>query len=87
MIDSLTFGLVLTILVAWVVSWALIGAVVSVSKGFDPVGGLVQGMTMGPIGVMFIVISQKPKTVSKSSGDYKSEQSKSVTDSRKDLYK
>jgi hypothetical protein len=55
--DSLTFGVVLAILVAWVFAWGLIAAVVATSKQQDPIGGLVQGLTLGPVGVLFVALS------------------------------
>ncbi len=59
MLDSLTFGVVLVILVAWVFAWGLIAAVLATSKGQDPIGGLVQGITLGPVGVFFVALSSK----------------------------
>ena len=58
MLDSLTFGLVLAILVAWIFAWGLIAAVVAISKQQDPIGGLVQGLTLGPVGVLFVALSR-----------------------------
>lgn len=58
MLDSLTFGVVLAILVAWVFAWGLIAAVVATSKQQDPIGGLVQGLTLGPVGVLFVALSK-----------------------------
>ena len=59
MLDSLTFGVVLAILVAWIFAWGLIAAVIATSKQQDPIGGLVQGLTLGPIGVFFVVLSSR----------------------------
>ncbi len=59
MLDSLTFGVVLAILVAWVFAWGLIAAVVATSKQQDPIGGLVQGLTLGPVGVLFVALSSR----------------------------
>ena len=58
-LDSLTFGVVLAILTAWVFAWGLIAAVVATSKQQDPVGGLVQGLTLGPLGVLFVALSSR----------------------------
>lgn len=57
--DSLTFAIVLVVLVAWVASWSLIGAIVAASRGQDPVAGLVHGLTFGPIGVLFVVMTKR----------------------------
>ena len=57
--DSLTFAIVLVVLVAWVAAWSLIGAIVAASRGQDPVAGLVQGLTFGPIGVLFVVMTAR----------------------------
>ena len=59
MLDSLTFGVVLEILTAWVFAWGLIAAVVATSKQQDPIGGLVQGLTLGPVGVLFVALSSR----------------------------
>ncbi len=56
-LDSLTFGVVLAILTAWVFAWGLIAAVLATSKQQDPVGGFVQGLTLGPVGVFFVALS------------------------------
>jgi len=58
-LDSLTFGVVLAILTAWVFAWGLIAAVVATSKQLDPIGGLVQGLTLGPVGVLFVALSSR----------------------------
>ena len=58
-LDSLTFGVVLAILTAWVFAWGLIAAVVATSKQQDPIGGLVQGLTLGPVGVFFVALSSR----------------------------
>jgi hypothetical protein len=58
-LDSLTFGVVLAILTAWVFAWGLIAAVVATSKQQDPIGGLVQGLTLGPVGVLFVALSSR----------------------------
>lgn len=58
MLDSLTFGVVLAVLVAWILAWGLIAAVVATSKQQDPIGGLVQGLTLGPVGVLFVALSK-----------------------------
>lgn len=57
--DSLTFGVVLVILVAWVFSWGLIAAVVATAKQRDTIEGLVQGLTFGPVGVLFVALSTR----------------------------
>lgn len=66
MIESVTFGLVLVVLVAWVIAWGLVAAVIATSKGQDAVGGFVQGMTFGPIGVLFVALSHQSVTRSSS---------------------
>ena len=58
-LDSLTFGVVLAILVAWIFAWGLIAAVIATSKQQDPIGGLIQGLTLGPIGVFFVALSTR----------------------------
>lgn len=57
--DSLTFAIVLIVLVAWVVAWSLIGAILASSRGQDPIAGLVHGLTFGPIGVLFVVLTAR----------------------------
>lgn len=76
MIDSLTFGVVLAILVAWVFAWGLIAAVVATSKQQDPIGGLVQGLTLGPIGVLFVALTDNRKSPRTKGGDSKSSDSR-----------
>ena len=58
-LDSLTFGCVLALFTAVVFAWGLIAAVVATSKQQDPVGGFVQGLTLGPVGVFFVALSSK----------------------------
>lgn len=53
--DSLTFAVVLVVLVAWVSAWSIVCAILAASRGQDAVAGLVQGLTFGPIGVLFVV--------------------------------
>lgn len=57
--DSLTFGVVLVILVAWVFSWGLIAAVVATARQQDTIEGFVQGLTFGPVGVFFVALSTR----------------------------
>ena len=57
--DSLTFAVVLVVLVAWVAAWSLVGAILAASRGQDPVAGLVNGLTFGPIGVLFVVMTKR----------------------------
>lgn len=76
MLDSLTFGVVLAILVAWVFAWGLIAAVVATSKQQDPIGGLVQGLTLGPVGVLFVALSDNRNSPRKKAGDSKSNDSR-----------
>jgi len=75
-LDSLTFGVVLAILVAWVFAWGLIAAVVATSKQQDPIGGLVQGLTLGPVGVLFVALSDNRNSPRKKAGDSKSSDSR-----------
>jgi len=79
-LDSLTFGVVLAILVAWVFAWGLIAAVVATSKQQDPIGGLVQGLTLGPVGVLFVALSDDTKSPRRKARD--SNSSDSGTDDR-----
>lgn len=75
MFDSLTFGVVLAILVAWVSAWGLIAAVVATSKQQDPIGGLIQGLTLGPVGVLFVALSNNsnlPRRRARDSGSSES---------------
>lgn len=71
-LDSLTFGVVLVILVAWVFAWGLIAAVVATSKQQHPIDGLVQGLTLGPIGVLFVALSDTKSSPRRRAGDSKS---------------
>lgn len=57
--DSLTFAVVLAVLVLWVAAWSLVGAILAASRGQDPVAGLVKGLTFGPIGVLFVVMTKR----------------------------
>jgi len=77
-LDSLTFGVVLAILVAWVFAWGLIAAVVATSKQQDPIGGLVHGLTLGPVGVLFVALSDNRNSLRRKVGDRK------LSDSRTD---
>lgn len=90
MLDSLTFGVVLAILVAWVFAWGLIAAVVATSKQQDPIGGLVQGLTLGPVGVLFVALSTTASSTrgkhSKSSGDSQGVVGSERVERKRDLY-
>jgi hypothetical protein len=57
-IDSLTFGIVLTILGLWLGTWAVIGAAVAAASGIGALSGAVHGLTFGPFGVLFVVLAR-----------------------------
>lgn len=56
MLNSLSFFLILMILFTWIISWSLIAVVIATAKGRDSFSALLQGMTFGPVGVLFILI-------------------------------
>ena len=56
MLDSLSFFIILLILFTWIISWSLIAVVIATAKGRDSFSALLQGMTFGPVGVLFILI-------------------------------
>jgi hypothetical protein len=57
-VDSLTFGIVLTILGLWLGTWAVIGAAVAAASGIGAMSGAVHGLTFGPFGVLFVVLAR-----------------------------
>ena len=61
MLDSLSFGVILIILLFWMMSWSVIAVVIAIAKGQDGFCALLQGLTFGPVGVIFIAI---PKNIS-----------------------
>jgi hypothetical protein len=91
--DSLTFGVLLVILVAWVFSWGLIAAVVATAKQRDTIEGFVQGLMFGPVGVLFVALStrsvrQRFESSRASGSDYGSErEANRSTRSNVELYK
>ncbi len=56
MLNSLSFFIILLILFTWIISWSLIAVVIATAKGRDSFSALLQGMTFGPVGVLFILI-------------------------------
>ena len=84
--DSLTFAIVLVVLVAWIAAWSLIGAILAASRGQDTVAGLVQGLTFGPIGVLFVVMTARREQRAESPKAPTVETRDRVSTSKRDLY-
>jgi hypothetical protein len=85
-LDSLTFAIVLVVLVAWVAAWSLIGSILAASRGQDPVAGLVQGLTFGPIGVLFVVMTARREQRAESPKASAVENRDRVNTSKRNLY-
>lgn len=84
--DSLTFAVVLVVLVAWVSAWSLVCAILAVSRGHDAVAGLVQGLTFGPIGVLFVVMTARREQRAESPKSPDVETRDRVITSKRNLY-
>ena len=56
MLESVSFAVILLILLAWIASWSLIGAVVAAGRGHEAISGVALGMMFGPIGVLFVAV-------------------------------
>lgn len=95
MIESLSFAVVFVILLAWIVAWSLIGVVVAAAKNQDLYSGLIKGITFGPIGVLFIALTQNEGKESSATQKFKKSPTTPhrerpigiVSGSRDDLYK
>lgn len=84
--DSLTFAIVLVVLVAWVSAWSLVCAILAASRGQDAVAGLVQGLTFGPIGVLFVVMTARREQRAESPKSPAVETRDRVNTSKRNLY-
>jgi hypothetical protein len=82
----LTFAIVLVVLVAWVAAWSLLGAILAASRGQDPVAGLVQGLTFGPIGVLFVVMTARREQRAQAPFSPAAEPKDRVNTSKRNLY-
>lgn len=67
MLNSLSFFIILMILFTWIISWSLIAVVIATAKGRDSFSALLQGMTFGPVGVLFILIRKINPTLQNNS--------------------
>jgi len=85
-LDSLTFAVVLVVLVAWVSAWSLVCASLAASRGQDAVAGLVQGLTFGPIGVLFVVMPARREQRAESPKSPAVETRDRVNTSKRNLY-
>jgi len=85
-LDSLTFAIVLVVLVAWVSAWSLVCAILAASRGQDAVAGLVQGLTFGPIGVLFVVLTARREQRAESPKSPAVETRDRVNTSKRNLY-
>lgn len=74
------------VLVAWVSAWSLVCAIIAASRGQDAVAGLVQGLTFGPIGVLFVVMSARREQHAESPKSTDVETRDHVNTSKRNLY-
>lgn len=74
------------VLVAWVSAWSLVCAIIAASRGQDAVAGLVQGLTFGPIGVLFVVMSARREQRAESPKSTDVETRDRVNTSKRNLY-
>jgi hypothetical protein len=64
--SSLSFGIVFALMAMWVVLWGILGAVISSVRGTDLLIGVSHGVSMGPFGIVMLLLDRKSSEMKKS---------------------
>jgi hypothetical protein len=64
--NSLSFGIVFALMAMWVVLWGILGAVISSVRGTDLLIGVSHGTSLGPFGILMLLLDKKNNDEKKS---------------------
>ena len=64
--SSLSFGIVFALMAMWVVLWGILGAVISSVRGTDLLIGVSHGASLGPFGIVMLLLDRKSNEMKKS---------------------
>ena len=64
--SSLSFGIVFALMAMWVMLWGVLGAVISSVRGTDLLIGVSHGASMGPFGIVMLLLDRKSDEIKKS---------------------
>ena len=67
--SSLSFGIVFALMAMWVVLWGILGAVISSVKGTDLLIGVSHGASLGPFGIVMLLLDRKSNEMKKSNSE------------------
>ena len=70
--SSLSFGIVFALMAMWVVLWGILGAVISSVRGTDLLIGVSHGASLGPFGIVMLLLDRKSSEMKKSNSEKKS---------------
>ena len=64
--SSLSFGIIFALMAMWVMLWGVLGAVISSVRGTDLLIGVSHGASMGPFGIVMLLLDRKSDEIKKS---------------------
>jgi len=67
--SSLSFGIVFALMAMWVVLWGILGAVISSVRGTDLLIGVSHGASLGPFGIVMLLLDRKSSEMKKSNSE------------------
>ncbi len=67
--SSLSFGIVFALMAMWVVLWGILGAVISSVRGTDLLIGVSHGTSLGPFGILMLLLDKKNSDKKKSNSE------------------
>ena len=67
--SSLSFGIVFALMAMWVVLWGILGAVISSVRGTDLLIGVSPGASLGPFGIVMLLLDRKSNEMKKSNSE------------------
>lgn len=67
--SSLSFGIVFALMAMWVVLWGILGAVISSARGTDLLIGVSHGASLGPFGIVMLLLDRKSNEMKKSNSE------------------
>ena len=67
--SSLSFGIVFALMAMWVVLWGILGAVISSVRGTDLLIGVSHGASLGPFGIVMLLLDRKSNEMKKSNSE------------------
>jgi len=65
----LSFGIVFALMAMWVVLWGILGAVISSVRGTDLLIGVSHGASLGPFGIVMLLLDRKSNEMKKSNSE------------------